>query len=323
MTHRQVCRLACGTLLVALAPGSARAYSLLERDALKLELRGLGEAGVQANTSQDSAGYVNVARLMVVAKYSGMGRVMVQYEMKNGRPELLDAQVEVTPFSSFMVTAGRFKTPVSLEFAIPAPKLRFHRRAALKSLVPTRANGLDVGYEHDLGDVSLGLQLGAFLTNTDLSSGIDDGVLATARAYARLPYGVTLHVAGADHLFSMAPTEDSMHQEAVIDVAASWEHGGWGALAEGVVVVDETDGPRPYGLYAMAAHRFVLDMDIGLEPAVAYDQIRSGDNVNHFGTVAFNVYWLDYRLVTSVDYRGGRDDGATSHAGFARLQIGF
>jgi hypothetical protein len=318
---------------VALAAGlpaaPAHAYVVTQLDALRLDLTGLGQAGVETGSGigdgEVAEAYLGVARLQARATYKGFGGVMVQFEFKDAKPAVLDAVVTVTPTSFLTVQAGRFKTPVSLEFGLPAANLRFHRRAALKKLIPTRAAGLNGTVQHKLGDVTLGLDVGAFLPpDVDLASGVEHGVLLTGRAFARLPHGITVQVAAADHLFPGGPMpEDPMQQEAVVDLAASYEEGQWFFLTEAAVSVAQQEGPRPYGYYGMGAYRIPMSVGPDLEPAVAYDQLRTGDQVGHFGTVALNAYWLDRNLMTSLDYRGGKQGDEVSHAGFARLQVGF
>jgi len=314
-----------------LSASSAHAYTAYDNDALKLSVIGLGEGGFES-TSAVAAGengtepYLWLALLGAKASYEDVVVGGVLYQFAKGRADLLDAYLKVKPTSFLSFQAGRFKTPVSLEFNIPAGSLVFHRRASLSKIVPLRASGLNANASYTLGGVKLGLDLGGWLGNgVDLDSGVDTGVMATARASAAFPIGLRLHAAVADHFFSSQSVmhDDATHQEAVLDLAAAWAQGGWSAHAEGAVVLSEQEGPRPYGLYGYVAHKWDLGEWPDIEPAVAYDQIRTGDAVGHFGTVAVNAYFMGNDLVASVDYQGGRQAGETSHTGFARLQLGF
>lgn len=324
-----ICRTTCVAALCLFATSPAHALTLVKQDALQLSFNGLGRGGIQTSVAQGEGGteaYLHCALLNAKVSYKGVGGLLVQYNFAKGKVQLLDAVATWTPTKFLKFKAGLTKTPVSLEFLESASNLRFYGRAKLTKVVPLRSTGLNGTMAFKLNGVTLGIDLGGWMgSGTDLSMGVDSGMMLTARAMAKLPNGLTFHAAVADHFFSSrAVMQDvNTHQEAVLDLAAKYLSGGWMALSEAAVVLSEQEGPRNYSLYSMVARQFELDAGPVVEPAVSYDQLRTSGETGHYGTVAFNVYWMGNKLMTGADYQVGYKSDDVSHAGYARVQVAF
>lgn len=63
--------------------------------------------------------------------------------------------------------------------------------------------------------------------------------------------------------------------------------------------------------------------DYQLEPGLAYDYLDDGDSDLDRGTAVLNAYWLETKVMTSVEYSLQDRDGPVSHLASLAFQAGF
>ena len=112
------------------------------------------------------------ARLIVDAKFYNDFSLRLQPDFGGSSPTLQDAYLDYAPLPEFGLRAGKFKTPVGLEFLQNDSQLFFAERGLPSQLVPNR----DIGFEA-LGSIASGTvtyAVGIFNGVPDASNGDGD-----------------------------------------------------------------------------------------------------------------------------------------------------
>lgn len=283
----------------------------------EIEFHSWLEAGVAVDQTGEGTVSIDLARLQTKLDHEGYGG-MLQLEAKSGTVELLDAVVRLGPTEGLSIRAGRFKTPFSMEFGVPAPKLILPTRLLIVSAAPRREIGAELRYVHGPLDV----QLGVF----DSASPI----LITGPGVR--PIGsVDLTVAEHWHLHAGAATwlhggdiTDGPAWDHESDLGVAWHHTGTTLAIEGLaarsVATEEWEG----GVGGLAAHR-IHAWTTDLEPALGFDIVRlNGESVQRITTAA-NLHLDDWHAVTRLSWEAERHKGGEEVIQVARaqLQVGF
>jgi hypothetical protein len=326
--------LAIGTLgLLAHAP-PAGAATILENDELTVDLNGLGEVGLGFESPDPHAEGLRtdlrLARLKTDARLQDWGGFKLQVDARSGRFELLDLLVDITPTDWLTLRAGRFKVPVSREYLIGAPDMRFTNRALARRIAPGREVGLQLVAEQTLGQTDAELSAGLFEPG-----GVEflqnDGELLVGRLLLEFPHHLEFHAAYAEHILSdnrVPLPEDPARSRRVfpddrqLDAAVGFHDDHWHLLLEGLTALDAPTEQVPLATHASVAYRAPVD-GIDLEPALAYDLLDRSDHRIHRGAAALNLYWLDTDLMTTLEYEAELESSHLTHAVTLLLQAGF
>mgnify|MGYP006295871351 CR=1 FL=1 len=320
--------------LLAHAP-PAGAATLLENDELTVELNGLGEVGLDyessdAHPTEGVGTDLRLARLKTDARLRDWGGFKLQVDARSGTVELLDLLVDITPTEWLTVRAGRFKVPVSREFLIGAPDMRFTNRALAGQIAPGRAVGLQLLAEHTFGETDAELSTGLFEPG-GLELLQDDGELLVSRLLLEFPHHLEFHAAYAEHILSdnrVPIPEDPSQTRRVfpddrqLDAALGFHDQRWHLLLEGLTALDSPDERLPLAAHASLAYRAPIDT-VDLEPALAYDLLDRSHHRIHRAAAALNIYWLDTDLMTTVEYEAEIESPHVTHTASLLLQAGF
>ncbi|MGM0555241.1 MAG: hypothetical protein ACQEVA_02585 [Myxococcota bacterium] len=328
------------TLLIIFSSGaaipSADAAELVDSDEFTLQAGALGEVGLSLTESEHHeadpppATTLRLARLSLGGTWKQLAGAKLQVEGRSGDVELLDLALEATPTEWLAINAGRFKLPVSREFLIPAGDMLFSNRALILELAPRRSTGLEVAVEAEADSVGIKGAVGLFQPGRGLLE--NEGQLLVARTAVEPAHGLEVHIAFAEHVFDDNRYVDDAVAPAVerpvfaydrqIDVAIGYHGEHLHLLGEGLVVLDSQLGDHPWAAHASGAYRFRAG-EVGLEPALAYDALDAGGELTHRGAAAFNTYWLDTHVMTTLEYELELPEDGTSHVVSLLMQVGF
>lgn len=314
----------------------ARGAELYSDDELELQVGGLGEVGVSVAESEEEttpappATAIRLARLSSSGTWNQYGGLKIQVEGRSGQLELLDLALKATPTNWLEINAGRFKVPVSKEYLIPADEMRFSKRALVRDLAPGRRLGLETAVDTEIGHVGLRAAAGLFQPGPGLRR--NEGQLFVAHAQVEPVHGFEIHAAFAEHVFDdntfVDDTVDPPVEHAVfahdrqLDAAIGYHDEHLHVIGEGLIALDDESGRVPWAAHASGAYRFNVD-GIGLEPALAYDVLDEEGRLIHRGAAAFNTYWLDTNVMTTVEYEVEVPDGSLHHLVSLLLQVSF
>lgn len=272
--------------------------------------------------------YLSMARLSskyqhTISRYQSEERFgnFVQIEAKNGTVELLDARVDfdLAPWVGFK--AGRFKTSVSNEFLVPAPKLLYRLRPALVDLTPKRKLGAELDFRPHMGEAQIDLQTGVFAAEDPWVVPDEEDLLFIGRARYLGPQHLIVHAAGMRRTASDPHDAGTITHEA--DAALGFERDEAQVIAEGLVAWREDAEVPDVGTTINAARRFGdLDDGIAFEPAVEFDVNVQGGEITYCESAALNIFWDGWNVVQmiNVDFHQGPDGNRT--AVFVQLRGG-
>ena len=294
----------------------ADAATLFEEEELTLEIGGLGEVGLAYEESEaarhEGLGTdVRMARLKADARWRDLGGFKLQIDGKSGSVELLDLVAELTPAEWLALRAGRFKVPVSREYMIGAPDMRFSNRALVRRLAPGRAVGAQLGFEGAVGELEAEFSASLFEPGgLDLLE--NEGELFVSRLLVEFPHHLEFHAAYAEHVLGdnrVADPEAASETMRVfpfdrqLDAALGYHDEHWHLLVEGFTSLDPPGDQPPWAAHGSLSYRFPV-ADFALEPALAYDFLERHQERIHRGAAALNAYWLDTNLMTTIEYEG-------------------
>ncbi|TNE85327.1 MAG: hypothetical protein EP330_26075 [Deltaproteobacteria bacterium] len=282
----------------------------------QIELHGWVEAGVAVDEQGEGTVSVDLARFQTRLEH-GSYAGMIQFEGKSGTVELLDAVVRLGPAQGLSVRAGQFKTPFSMEFGIPAPKLILPTRLLVVSAAPRRELGAELRYVDEVVDVQVGLFDSAspiLITGPGVRPvGAVDVTLADWHLHA----GVASWLHGGE-------TEHGPSWDHEADVGVGWHHEGSTLAVEGLVARAVATHHWDAGVGALAAQRIHAG-STDVEPAVGYDAVDFEGEVRQRVTTAFNVHLDEWHAVTRLSWEAeiAKHGEEITQVARAQLQVGF
>lgn len=287
--------------------------TLVETGATEVSIGGLGRGQLVVQDADDTVDTVGLkllaARLNARAVQHQLGEVFFQLDATNDVP-VLDLIVDINFGSPVGLKLGKFKTPVSREFLMPLGKLPTIDRARLTSLAPRRAAGLDLYADFDLDGWWLRADTGLY-NPTGSSLGLaQSGMLAAERLDIGFDFGLSVHVAYAQHV--LGDNEDLLtgaplvRYDRLVDAALVFERAGLRTLVEGVYAADGPGATEPLGAYALVAYLFGSadgGGEFGYEPAVGADWVDY-DEGSVFRSITATFNWLinGRKLQASLGY---------------------
>lgn len=304
------------------------AFDLVDDGDTRLQLNGVAQAAYGFDEEATDVGaQLDLARLMARVGYADVGDLQLHAEARTGQMVLLDANVRVVPVEPVTVTLGRFKTPVSAEFLLPAPALLFRDRAFVSDLGHKRLDGGMVSVAPAFGAFKTRVEVGLFNPQgTSVVDGMDGHVLA---GRLLLSYDAfSLHLAAADHIMGQdpgvaaleeAPVEQSLQLDAAIVVELKPVRLHVEAIRVERRVADET----VWGGTTMAAVDVLETAGTEWEVAGGWDVERE-DGLRNRATAGLNVYMHEHDVVASVeDQVTFEDDGQVNQLASVSVQVVF
>ena len=289
----------------------------------EVEVHGWLEAGVAVPVEADASPEVGIqlARLQTVLNTPWYGG-MFQVDAASATSKLLDASVRFGRLESVSLTAGRFKTPLSLDFGVGAPKMILPERMLLVEAATQREIGAQLRVQRGRVVGMLGVfdSVSAF----ELSG---PGVRPVAALDVGLGRGWRLHGGASAWLRpeELSAVEGAHTWDDLGDLGVEYARGGTTVMLEGLVAhaVDAELGWEG-GVGALAAHRWAAGR-AELEPAVGWDSARLDGQVAHRATGAVNLHLDDWFAVAQVAGEVTLADAGHPAAalGRAQLQVGF
>lgn len=290
--------------------------------ALHAFVRAGAELALAPGEPASSAAALEMARLKVAVSTSHLGATL-QLEAAD-TPRLLDAVAHIRPVPWLTVRAGQFKTPVSADFLVPAPRMRTPTRAWIVQAVPRRELGISA--RAAVADVAT-VELGVFdpVSALDVSG---PGVRPVLAANVELPGHVAVHAAATTWI---RPAETDLAAEHrpgwdhVVDGAVAW-HPPHSELSVEGLLAHRVDGDGlDGGITALAAHTFPLGT-LGIEVAGAWDTASFHRELAHRLTAAVNLHVDGWRLVARASWEASFSAdlrSPTEAVGRLQLQAGF
>jgi len=301
------------------------------RPAGALELHAWAEAGYAVPVSGEAeaqGAFLSLARLQGRLHEDDFD-AFLQVGADHGELALLDARIAWRPHERLLVRAGRFKSPVSAEYLIPAQRLLFTHRSLHMAIVPRRNLGaeaeLHVGPEH----ADLALSAGVFdPASYRMLPG--SGELATARALLHTASGFGAHVAGArwlrrDDALEVMGDEALSYDEHLVGALLFEEHGITTVVEGALARTVGRDAPAAAaGGVVSTAYRFPTGLgELDIEPAVALEVLVAEERTT-CGQVAVNFHPHDWNLTQTVEWEVRPDEvQGPSHALYVQLQAGL
>ncbi|MED5371830.1 MAG: hypothetical protein VX899_12490 [Myxococcota bacterium] len=292
------------------------------------KVHGLAEGGFRSYLGpeddfdeHETGAYLHFARLQTVYTHpDGFGSVL-QIEAASGTLVLLDATAMIGRKESTQLIVGRFKTPLSSEFLVPAGQLLLPTRSATSWLSTRRATGVQLSHH-----VRPELLIRGGVYNPSGSKPIQGVGTTTILAVDYHPGGWTFHAAAGtwihDEVSVKVLGEDAPVGDRTGDVAATWHAHGWTLHTEliGSHRLDDSGWDGAVG--AMAAHRFSFHENFDLEPVLAWDTIQQDDALLHRVGVGANLHLDNWHMVQTLAYEGEHDQ-AMHHTLYLQTQVGF
>jgi len=320
-------------LVIGGGPGDAELPRWVEPPpSAPLELHAWAEAGYLipvGEVAEHAGAYLSMARLQGRLHEDDFD-AFIQVGADHGDLQLLDARIAWTPSRRVTVRAGRFKTPVSAEYLIPAPRLLFTQRSLHMAIVPRRNLGAEA--EVHLGPQSADVALSAGVFDPaayDLVHG--SGELATARVLLHTASGFGAHAAAAkwlhrDGAIELLGEDAPGYDEHLVGALLFEEHGLTsvveGALARTAGRDDDERGA--IGGVASVAYRFPTGLgELDLEPAVAVETLVEDELATHCAQLALNFHPHDWNLTQTVEWEVHAIDEGLGHAVYLQLQAGL
>ena len=291
-----------------------------------LEVHAWAEAGYMAAVRPEEpverGAYLSLARLQVRLHEDGFA-AFIQAGADRGELELLDARATWRPSEAVAVRAGRFKTPVSAEYLIPANHLIFAHRSSHLLLVPRRALGAEVE-GHVGGRWDLGLHAGVY-NPAGYAPVPGAGELLVGRALLESPVGLALHVAGSDWLHDGGAAEvlaeEAPETDRALDAALLFEEHGWTMVTEGVYARPLDGEDWVAGGVASVAHRFPTRVEeFEIEPAAAVEFVERQGAISQ---LTLNFHQSDWNLMQTVEWEVHSAPDGLQNAVYVQLQAGL
>lgn len=264
---------------------------------------------------------IDMARLQTRVDTTWYGG-MLQVDAAREDSMLLDAAIRMGSVRSVALTAGRFKTPLSLDFGVPAPKMVLPKRALLVSAAPQRELGAELLVHR--GRVEW--RTGAFDPLSDLERA-GPGVRPITSLDWEPVNGLIVH-AGATTWLRADEAErdlvDGPRWDDEADLALCWEDHGTTLALEGLaghtVAAPHWEG----GVTTLVAHRFAAGAT-EVEPAAGWDSATLDGALVHRATGAVNLHLDDWFAVARVsgEVLFSEPEPEPALVARAQLQVGF
>lgn len=291
----------------------------------RIELHGWAEAGVSVamGAEEDAVPQVAIDMARMQLRYDDRHYGgMIQISAAGGNVRLLDAVARLgAKGDGLSLQAGLFKTPLSLDFGIPAPKMVLPHRPWLVGAGTTRELGVQGRLRGSAGTVWLGL----YDPVSDLTV-TGRGVRTVVAGEAPVSERVLLHAGASTWVHGRgAPDilgEDAPEWDHMADLGVRYDHAGTVVAVEGLAS-HQADGPLwQAGASVWAAHRFPVG-GVELEPAAAWETATFTGEVHHRATSVLNLHESDWNLVASLSWDVVLTEGPTAHIVRTQLQTGF
>jgi len=302
------------------------------RPSSPLELHAWAEAGylVPVGPVADVSGaYLSMARLQGRLHENDFD-AFIQVGADSGDLKLLDARIAWHPHERLYVRAGRFKSPVSAEYLIPAQRILFAHRSLHMAVVPRRNLGAEGEFTVGPEAADVALSVGVF-DPAGYELGSEAGQLLTTRALLHTAAGFGAHVAYASWfrgesapriLGDASPTHDRHLVGALL-----FEEHGVTSVVEGVIAQhheDRSDAGEAIGGMASVAYRFPTGFgELDIEPAVALEYLEWAEDRQTSSQVAVNFHPHDWNLTQTIEWEAHHHEGELGHAIYVQLQAGL
>ncbi len=300
-----------------------------------VEVHGLAEAALEGEVGPDEqpvyGAAIHLARLQARFEDSGHFGAAIQVEAAQGTVELLDVVARVGDRGGSNLMLGRFKTPLSDDYLVPAGKMLFPNRGLLTQITTKRMVGAQ-------GTAQVGEALtlrGGIYNPTAWTPTEGEGTVFIGAVNVELVEGLELHVAGTAWLHPEGAL-DQLEEDLSLwsrqgDAALVYHHAGWTIAAESLAsqhlelrdtgtLGDNWDA----GALGVVAKRFpIKDSLVELEPAVAWDSLWKDGALTHRASGALNIHKEDWRMVETlaVEVQGGPEQEGLTEMAYLQVQI--
>ena len=263
---------------------------------------------------------IDLARLQMRYDEGHYGS-MLQVSAERDTVRLLDAAAWLGSVEQGLsVKAGLFKTPLSLDFGQPAPKLVLPHRPWLVGAATRRELGVQARLQADASTVWVGV----YDAVPDLAvSGQGVRTVAAAEVVSNrwlLHAGASTWLRGEHVAAALGPVAPAWDHLA--DLGVRYDHAGTKVALEGLAS-HEVGGPSwQAGVAMWASHRFPT-RELEVEPALGWETATFTGEVMHRATSAINLHASRCNVVGSISWDVVWSERPATHVVRTQLQTGF
>ena len=267
-----------------------------------MELHAAAQVGLQVDAGRSLGGIeehlvLSFARLQATTSEASPIGLMLQVD---GSPEGV-ARLEAPLTEGLTLRAGRYKTPIGLEWLLPVFEVPFSVRTELTELLPRRRMGASL-----LGTAGpVAIEAGVFDPNGTLE--LTEGALLAGSARVEPAEHLEILLSGGAWTHAAAPDRDAHAPPWArhLDLGLAYTGLGWLLHLEGALAA--SPGGLGTGGLATVGHRWHVGR-IDLEPLLGWDGLVTPERTVQQAHVGLNLHQLDDMLVESIEWTAESDD---------------